>query len=388
MSRRAVPFRAVTIAMVTLSLLIGACTDGSSNGGDAGATTATTTATEAATQTQEAVTPIPAAASNGAASFQNAVRNAVEIARPSAVQITTYTTSNGQRAPLGAGSGIVFDADGHVVTNNHVVADGSSYTVSLIDGRQFDATVVGQDPQTDVAVLQLENVGTEALPVATIGATSALQVGDWVVAIGNALGLEGGPTVTAGVVSAVGRTVQEPGSNNQAGSFLFDVIQTDTAINPGNSGGPLVNLQGEVVGLNTLAAGTVEPGVQAQNIGFAISIDRVVPLAQQLIETGSVVHPYLGISYLPLNAQVAADLGLETTKGALIGQVQPGSPADEAGLQADDIIVAFDGEALTGESDLPAALDAHKGGDTVNLEVERNGQTLTLQATLGGGPTG
>ena len=206
------------------------------------------------------------------------------------------------------------------------------------------------------------------LPVAQLGDSRQLQVGDWVVAIGNALALPGGPTVTQGVVSALGRTVQEPGADpaatgrsarwwslhtergrsQSAGPFLFDVVQTDAPINPGNSGGPLVDMQGRVIGIDTLVAGQAEPGVQAQGIGFAISIATAKPIADQLVQNGQVIHPFIGIQYVPLNPALAARLGVQIQDGAVIGQVVPGSPAAAAGLQPEDIITAIDGAITAG----------------------------------------
>ncbi|MEX2372645.1 MAG: trypsin-like peptidase domain-containing protein, partial [Dehalococcoidia bacterium] len=329
-------------------------------------------------------------ASEGSGGFEDAVTRVVEIARPSAVQVTTEQVVNNAGTetvvPSGVGSGVIIDDQGHVLTSDHVITGASNVIVSLTDGRQFDAEIVGQDPQTDLAVLRLLDIEGEDLPVAAIGSSGDLRVGSWVVAIGHALGLEGGPTVTTGVVSALGRTVQEPGVGGAPGPFLFDVIQTDAPINPGNSGGPLVNLQGEVIGINTLVAGSAGAGIPAQGIGFAIAIDTAIPLAEEMIETGRVVHPFVGINYVPLNSAVASQLGIQTTQGALIGGVQPGSPAEAAGLQADDVIVAIDGEPLVGESDLPEALDAREVGDEVAFEVRRGEETLTVEVTLGEAP--
>ncbi|MBX6341972.1 MAG: PDZ domain-containing protein, partial [Thermomicrobiaceae bacterium] len=219
------------------------------------------------------------------------------------------------------------------------------------------------------------------------GDSNALKVGNWVVAIGNALALPGGPTVTVGVVSALGRTVQEPGDSGQgSGPYLFNVIQTDAAINPGNSGGPLVNLNGEVIGINTMIAGQAEPGVQAEGIGFAIAISTARQIAQQIVQTGHATHPFLGISYIPLNAAIAAQIGASTDHGVLVRGIEPGSAAEQAGLQRNDIITEIDGKALTNESDLAQIIDAHKPGDTVTLTVLRDGQTRQIQVTLGERP--
>ncbi len=202
------------------------------------------------------------------------------------------------------------------------------------------ARLVAAYPEGDIAVVQINCNGD--CPTVALGDSGKLEVGEGLVAIGNALGLEGGPTVTAGVVSALGRTEQEPtdsgvGSADRArgqpGAFLIDLIQTDAAINPGNSGGPLFNMQGEVVGINTLGAGQAEPGVQAQGIGFAISINTAKATADALINSQPVPRPFIGISYGTLNAQQAAQLKLPYNTGVLVAQVSPGSPAEKAGIQ-------------------------------------------------------
>ncbi len=343
--------------------------------------------------------------------FRTAVRDVAAAVRPAVVQITNQQTQTGAgnsafTVPAGVGSGVIYDNQGHILTNNHVVEGAQSLLVSLPDGRSFPGNLVGADPQTDLAVVQIQassqasgpSTGA-ALPVAALGDSKQLQVGDWVVAIGNALALPGGPTVTAGTVSALNRTVQEPGgspsgpgpggsaSTSSAGPFLFDVVQTDAPINPGNSGGPLVNLDGQVIGINTLVAGQAEPGVQAQGIGFAISINTAKPIADQLVATGKATHPYMGIGYVPLSPSIAASLGLKQTTGAVVQRVVSGSPAAAAGLQARDVITQIDGQNLQEESDLAKIINSHKPGDTVTLTVLRGSQTLTLQVKLVEMPT-
>jgi S1-C subfamily serine protease len=310
--------------------------------------------------------------------------------KPAVVQITNEQVQLDQfnqpfQVPAGVGSGVIYDQQGHVLTNNHVVEGAQSLSVSLPDGRSFTGKLIGRDPQTDLAVVQ---ISADNLPVATLGNSKDLQVGDWVVAIGNALALPGGPTVTAGVVSALGRTIQEPASSTgAAGPFLFDVIQTDAPINPGNSGGPLVNLSGQVVGINTLVAGQAEPGVQAQGIGFAIATSVAKPIADQLVSTGRAIHPYIGISFLPLTPAIAAQLGIKQQQGALIRSVVAGSPAAKAGLQRGDLITEIDGTKLQSESSLPEIINSHKPGDTVTLTVIRNGQQRSVSVTLGEMPS-
>ena len=309
--------------------------------------------------------------------------------RPGVVQITNEQLSLNQLnqaipVPQGVGSGVIIDQAGHILTNNHVVAGAQSLRVSLPDGRTFPATLIGRDPRSDLAVLQIHGSN---LPVIPLGDSSKLVVGQWVVAIGNALALEGGPTVTAGVVSALGRTVQEPSQGNSAGPFLFDVIQTDAPINPGNSGGPLIDLKGQVIGINTLAAVQAEPGVPAQAVGFAIAINTAKPIADELIKSGKVTYPYLGIGAYPNSPAIAAQFNLSDKPGMIVTQVVPNGPAAQAGVQANDVITAIDGHPLTDESEIYRVLQVHKPGDKVTLAIARGNQTLNLTVTLGSQPS-
>ncbi|MCL4535039.1 MAG: trypsin-like peptidase domain-containing protein [Bacteroidetes bacterium] len=352
--------------------------------------TAAPPAAAVAPTTQQAPSGSTVAATNG--DFRNAIRDVAAAARPSVVQITSQQIQTDQfnrpfAVPQGVGSGVIYDNQGHVLTNNHVVEGAQQLLVSLPDGRSFDGKLIGRDPQTDLAVVQITG---DNLPIAQLGDSSQLQIGDWVVAIGNALALPGGPTVTKGTVSALGRTVQEPGSSSaipgaatSQGPFLFDVVQTDAPINPGNSGGPLLNLDAQVIGINTLVAGQAEPGVQAVGIGFAISINAAKPIADQLVATGQVVHAFMGVSYVPLNPPIAAQLGINQTSGVVVQQVVPGSPAATAGLRAQDVITEIDGTPLVGDSDLAKAISTHKPGDTVTLTVLRGNQKTSIKVTLG-----
>ena len=338
--------------------------------------------TATATPVPATATPVPAPGSD----LTTAIRQVVQKVKPAVVQITNEQTQINQfnmpfTLPAGVGSGFIYDREGHILTNNHVVEGAEQLLVSLPDGRSFPAKLIAADADTDLAVIQISGSN---LPVAELGDSRQLQVGDWTVAIGNALALPGGPTVTTGVVSALGRTVQEPGTTSQnSGPFLFDVIQTDAAINPGNSGGPLVNLSGQVIGINTLVAGQAEPGVQAQGIGFAIAIATAKPIADQIVATGKVIHASMGgISYLPLNPSISAMIGITQTQGVLIGQVESGSPAETAGLQSRDIILAINGSPMEGDSALAQTLNAHKPGDKLTLTVLRGTQELILEVTL------
>ena len=309
--------------------------------------------------------------------------------RPAVVQISNeklVASGSSQAVPreAGVGSGVIYDARGYILTNHHVIVGAQRLTVALPDGRRVNGKLVGSDRETDLAVVKIEG---QNLPVARLGRSSELEVGDWVIAIGNALGLKGGPTVTVGVVGALGRAVQEPASGGQPGPFLYDLIQTDAAINPGNSGGPLVNLQGEVVGINTLVAGVVEVGYQAQGIGFAIAIDTAKPIADELVATGRVIHPYIGIAHRWLSPALAAQLNIDEPYGELVVQVIAGSPAARAGLKTGDVIVSLDGTKLTEESALGRLVKSRKPGTTITLEILRNNRPLTVRLTLGEKPT-
>ncbi|MBN9390656.1 MAG: trypsin-like peptidase domain-containing protein [Chloroflexi bacterium] len=342
------------------------------------------------------------------------VQQIVQKVTPAVVQITsqqtvtarsnsrtgsTGSTGSSTTQATGVGTGIIYDASGLILTNNHVVEGADSLLVTLTDGRSFQGTVVGTDPQTDLAVVKIT---ADNLTVATLGDSSALQVGDGLVAIGNALALPGGPTVTTGVVSALNRSVEEPAATSTttaspfaqtqaaaSGTMLYGLIQTDAAINPGNSGGPLINMNGEVVGINTLGAGEAEPGVQAEGIGFAISINQAKQIAQQLVQDGSVNHAYLGVASEPLTAAIANQLGVNLTTGTVIDQVQSGSAAATAGLKAGDIITAVDGTKLVGESDLGEIINSHQPGDKVTLTVVSptsqggTGTERSVEVTLG-----
>jgi S1-C subfamily serine protease len=312
------------------------------------------------------------------------VRQVAQAVRPAVVQITNEQVQVDQynepfNVPAGVGSGVIYDLQGYILTNDHVIEGAQKLLVSLPDGRSFEAKVIGTDPQTDLAVVQISG---DNLPIAVLGDSDQLAVGDWVVAIGNALALPGGPTVTVGVVSALGRTVQEPTDTGRGGPFLFDVIQTSAPINPGNSGGPLVNLAGQVVGINTMVAGQAEPGVQSQGIGFAISIASAKPIADQLVKVGRVVHPYFGASYLPLNPAISAQLGIKQLQGVVVARVTSGSPAAQAGLKRGDVITAVDSSTLQDDSDMAQAIYVHKPGDQLKLSVLRGSQTLSIQVTL------
>jgi Do/DeqQ family serine protease len=263
------------------------------------------------------------------------------------------------------GSGFLISSDGYILTNEHVVKGGEQVTVKLSDQRTFAARVVGIDSRTDVAVLKIDS--REELPTVVMGDSDALQVGQWAVAIGNPFGLD--RTLTVGVISATGRA-------NLGIEDYEDFIQTDASINPGNSGGPLLNIYGEVVGINTaiVAAG--------QGIGFAIPINLARLIAQQLIETGQVTRGWLGVSIQPLTPELAESFGLDKLAGALVNHVLPGSPAEEAGVQRGDILISFDGREVRGVRELQLMVASTPVGKTVQLEVVRGGKRQRLPVTL------
>ncbi len=316
------------------------------------------------------------------------VREVAERIRPAVVQIVSQLASRSLDLftgttvqDTGIGSGVIIDPAGYILTNQHVVAGAQTLTVTLADGRTFPGRLVGADADTDIAVVQISG---ENLPVAPLGDSSQLAVGDWLVAIGNALALPGGPTVTSGVVSALARTNLEPASaTGQPGPRLYDLIQTDAAINPGNSGGPLVNLRGEVVGISTLVVGSSEQGSAVQGIGFGIAINTVKPVAQELIATGRVVRATLGIAYAWAGPADAQRLAGSTTAGMLVLLVPPGTPGALAGLQRGDLIVEIDGQPLADESTLARQLHAHQPGDLLPLTVVRNRALVPIQVVLG-----
>lgn len=302
----------------------------------------------------------------------------VERLRPSVVHILTKAATLdvfGQLVPSsGVGTGFIIDADGHIVTNNHVVSSDSGdaaedITVTLDDGREFSARIVGRDPPTDVAVLKID--AKSVTPLA-LGNSSELLVGEDVVAIGNALDLPGGPTVTKGVVSALGRLIQE-------GTVTIpDAIQTDAAINPGNSGGPLVDMRGSVVGITT----AVIRG-NAEGIGLAISIDSARPIIEELIKNGQVRRGVLGIRIVEITPSLAQQFDLAVDHGVGLREVQTGSPAADAGLVQGDIIVKLAGIEIQTTGDLFRALTEHRAGDVVDVEYFHDGAKESTKVTLG-----
>jgi serine protease Do len=269
------------------------------------------------------------------------------------------------RKQQGVGSGFVMSKEGYILTNNHVVEDADQIKVKLAGGKEFNGKIVGRDPKTDLALIKIV-VDSDLQPL-TLGNSDDLKVGNWVVAVGSPFGLE--QTVTAGIVSAKGRVI---------GSGPYDnFIQTDASINPGNSGGPLINLQGEVVGINTaiIASG--------QGIGFAIPINMAKEIAPQLQKRGHVTRGLLGVAIQDVTPELARSLGLKESKGALISQVVPGGPADKAGFEQGDVIVNFDGRPVGDSKDLPRIVASTPVGKTVTVKLLRDGKEVERQAKVG-----
>jgi S1-C subfamily serine protease len=278
--------------------------------------------------------------------------------------------------PIGAGSGVIFRDDGYILTNNHVVQDAERVLVVLHDRRYFEAQVIGRDPSTEVAVVRIPATG---LPVARLGDSDAVQLGEWVLAMGSPLGLQF--SVTAGIVSGTGRAIGILGAQPDQAAALESFIQTDAALSPGNSGGPLVNAAGEVVGINTAVA--APRGVPA-GYGFAIPSDIARRVAEQLIEFGEVRRPYLGLLLMDVSPAVARAHDLPTVSGAMVVQAEPGSPAGTAGLRQGDVIMGIADRAVLTVSDLQARLAQLQVGSTTSLTVLRGGRQTEVRVELGG----
>ena len=262
------------------------------------------------------------------------------------------------------GSGFIIDKDGYIVTNNHVIDNADKIVVILNDEKEFEAQIVGRDKNTDLALIKIES--NHNLPVLGFGDSDALKVGQWVVAIGNPFGLE--QTVTAGIVSAKGRVI---------GSGPYDdFIQTDASINPGNSGGPLLNMKGEVVGINTaIVAG-------GQGIGFAIPVNLAKNIIVQLKSTGEVTRGWLGVGIQDISEEVAEYYGIKEKKGVLVTEVFPGDPADLAGIKPKDIILSVNGKAVDSARQLTGMIADISVGDTIKIKINRNGKPQTIDVKI------
>lgn len=283
-----------------------------------------------------------------------------------------------ERVQRGTGSGFIISEDGKILTNAHVVDGADRVEVKLKDGRTLEGRVVGTDPLTDVAVVEVDGAN---LPVAELGDSENLRSGEWAIAIGNPLGLDN--TVTTGIISGIGRNSSQIG----AGDKRVDFIQTDAAINPGNSGGPLLNENGEVIGINT----AIIQG--AQGLGFAIPINAAQNIADQLIASGRVEHPYLGIQMVALNPQIKAEFERSTNQrlsddtGILVPRVMPNSPAAQAGLRDGDVIKRINNREMTDPSSVQDAVKQVAVGDALSVAVSRNGRTSDVTIRVGVLPT-
>jgi len=358
----------------------------------ASAGTYAVTRTDVAAQTaQTSVSSAPSASpvlqANASAPNWSVTAGAVS---PSVVAITVTSSQGG-----GQGSGVIFDTKGHILTNNHVVAAGgagSKLSVTLNDKRTYDATVVGTDPSTDLAVIKLTNAPNDLRAIA-LGDANTIKVGDQVMAVGNPLGLAG--TVTTGIVSALNRPVttsdaqQQPGDPTQQQQqtgvepVVTNAIQTSAAINPGNSGGALVNAGGQLIGINSAIASLGSSGGSSSQsgnigIGFAIPVNEARSIADQLISTGKATHPYLGVA----SKDGVVAFGSAKRAAAVLTNAVSGTPADKAGLQANDAIIAVDGNSIDGSLSLVAQVREHNVGDKVTITILRDGQSKDLTVTL------
>ena len=301
------------------------------------------------------------------------VADIVEMVRPSVVSVTARVESGsflfGRATATSNGSGVIIHSDGYVVTNYHVINGASRIQITTDDGRTFGVSVEGSDPGTDLAVLRIRGDGPfPALPFAP---PSTVRVGDWAIAIGNALGLPGGSSVTLGVVGALDRTL------TTRGQTLMDLIQTDAAINEGNSGGPLVDLNGEVIGINT----AVVRG--AQGIGFSVSSFTVVPVVQSILKHGRVIWPWLGVGVQDITVPMALELNLEERQGVLMQPIWPDSPAEAAGIEEGDVLISIDGNPIASLRELQRVMREQLAvGQEIRVQFLRNGKLLELTVVL------
>jgi 2-alkenal reductase len=301
----------------------------------------------------------------------------VEQVNPAVVTVINEQQSQGidggggsdQVVPVGSGTGFIIDDQGHIVTNWHVVDGGQQFTVVFADGTQRSAKLIGSDQISDLAVVQVDGDLPGTVP---LGDSDALKPGQTVLAIGSPLGAFTN-TVTEGIVSALGRNLED--------SFYTNLIQHDAPINPGNSGGPLLNLAGEVVGVNTLGI-AVEQGQPVQGLFFAIPSNTVKTIAAELIANGKITYPMLGITPVTITQDIAAQANLPVDYGVYVQSVDPNSPAAQAGIQQGDLVLSIDGQRIDQQHPFSEVLFAHKPGDTVTVEVQRGSQQLSVKVTL------
>ncbi len=299
---------------------------------------------------------------------ENTLVNAIDKVSSSVVNIASVRMMHDQLFRVfpveGVGSGVVIDGQGYILTNNHVIDDAERLKVTFADGKVLRGKVVGTDETTDLAVIKVES--DEPLPAAPLGDSAALKAGQIVIAIGNPFGLTGGPTVTAGIVSSLKRSIQ-------ARTGVLELIQTDAAINPGNSGGPLVNTKGEVIAINTANM------PYAQGIGFAVPINTAKAILKELVEKGRVSRPWIGVASVKVTPQLARHFGLPpSASGALIAGVEPYSPADDAGLRRGDVIEQIDGNVVDDPSQVASHVKDKRPGNRIAVTLNRYGRQFQV----------
>ena len=368
------------VLLILLVVLASGCSSGSTATGtpvptptgspiDTSAPTATATPQQTDSPVESPLTTLPS------------IADVVAKVRPSVVYVSVeylYSSFFSRTVLTKTGSGVIMSPDGYILTNNHVIEDARNVEVLLPgDDQIHSAEIIGADPLSDLAVIKIEG---EGFPTAQFGDPSRLRVGDWVIALGNALGLEGGPTVTIGIVSNLERSfpIGEIGE-----SAFYDVIQTDADINRGNSGGPLVDLDGNVVGINTFVLTS-----EVETAGFAVNTSTARRVYEELTEHGRVLRPYLGINLTTVTPAVATELGLSRKSGVLAWYVVDGGPAAKAGLEADDVIVTFQGQSMDEAYELTKVLWQYEIGDSVRLTFWRGNDELEAWVTLGERPQG
>ncbi|PNR93744.1 serine protease [Petrotoga sp. HWH.PT.55.6.1] len=324
--------------------------------------------------------------------YESPIVNVVEEAAPAVVNIESTRSAPvpvdpyiqdfferffGQQMPeyqtKGVGSGFIFDKRGYILTNYHVIDSAEKISVSLPNGKDYDAELVGGDEDLDLAIIKIS--ADEDLPTLPLGDSDKIRIGEDAIAIGNPLGLQN--TVTAGVISATNRSIPKPDGN---GNYV-DLIQTDATINPGNSGGPLLNIHGEVIGINTAIA--VDPQLGSVNIGFAIPINIAKRFADSVMETGTFQRAYLGVYISDITEELKKSLGLKVDKGAYVQDLVPGGAAEKAGIKANDVIVEVNGKKIENTDDLTSLLATYPAGNTVEVVVDRFGERITFNVTLG-----
>ena len=326
-------------------------------------------------------TPTPEANAGSLAGLPD-IAGVVERVAPAVVQVlATVEQTNvfGQTTDgRSQGSGVFFTDDGYLLTNNHVVENATRVEIATFNRERVPVEVVGTDPDTDLAVLKVDPNDLEEIVSVPLGDTDAMRIGDWVIAIGSPLGFAG--SVTVGVISAKGRNLLIDQNSPQ----LHDLVQTDAVINPGNSGGPLLNLAGEVIGINTaIIRGNIGNNQQAEGIGFAVSMGTAIPVSEQLIDHGEVIRPRIGVSIINVTPAEADERGLSVDEGVLVQFVVDGGPASNAGIEVNDVIVQVDGKPVATTSALVRLfLTDYAIGDTVTVTIVRAAVTLTFEMVL------